>query len=360
MRLALGYVERGAADRALARIQDEEDGGTIRRVLKLHVERPKAALAYLMDGDGAERWLELAPDYEAWALERYVREIFAPWREEDAPRSWINERRNWAVILPKIGDLPLGEVDAFVVADFVDGLVASRGPRKGLPASGNYKRLMREAMRACLTYAYRRKHIPRMPDLGTFRIKGATKTVLEQSDPLTVDEFKRLLDVSPPGLRVLWAVGVGLGLRPAELVKVHWEDVDWEQRLLDVRGSKTEAAKDTIPITPVAYKHLQEWWRACEEPATGVVFRGRRGPYGPQGYRKALNRCAVDAGIERHMTPNLLRHSFATIAWSLGIEEDVARRVLRHTSDEMLKRVYSRPRPADLVSRVEAFALDDE
>ena len=38
---------------------------------------------------------------------------------------------------------------------------------------------------------------------------------------------------------------------------------------------------------------------------------------------------------------------------------DVARRVLRHTDDKMLDRVYCRPRPAELVRAVAAFDLPD-
>jgi integrase len=53
--------------------------------------------------------------------------------------------------------------------------------------------------------------------------------------------------------------------------------------------------------------------------------------------------------------PYLLRHSFATIAWSLGLDIDTARRIMRHTDTKMLDRIYTRPRPKDLVARAAAF-----
>lgn len=328
------------------------------RLLRLHNDRPKAVIEYLCDGGGTDHWLkELGPDYESWALSRYAEEIYAPWRQEDAPRTWRTEAGLWRVIGEKIGELPLAKVTPFAVADLLDELVVTRGKRAGEPASGNYKRLVRAAVQACLMYAYRRQHIQTRPELGVFRIKGVTKPTLEKADPLDIDELRRLLEASSPMHRAMWAVGVGLGLRPAELVNVHWEDIDWGERLIEVRGTKTEAARDTVPLTPIAHSYLRQWWEENERPAEGLVFEGQRGPYGPQGYRKALTRCARAAGIERHLTPNLLRHSFATIAWSLGLERDVARRVLRHTSDDMLRRVYARPRPSELVSRVEAFSL---
>ena len=73
------------------------------------------------------------------------------------------------------------------------------------------------------------------------------------------------------------------------------------------------------------------------------------------GYKHALETAARKAEIEHKVHPYLLRDSFATIAWSLGIEMDVARRILRHADETMLREVYCRPRPADLVAKVAAF-----
>ncbi|MEN0068181.1 MAG: tyrosine-type recombinase/integrase [Myxococcota bacterium] len=356
IKLALAYVDVEAAKRALVRIQIEQDHGSIARVLELHQDRPSAALTFLMD-DGGLELADVDPDYATWSLEAYVEQIYGPWRSNEAPRTWRSERGYWTRIVEQIGDVPVGKVSPFLVADLVDGLMVVRGPRKGESASGNYKRLVRAAIQACLMYAYRRQHIATKPDLGIFRIKGSTRGVKAKVPPLTLDELRGLLEVSDPMHRVMWAVGVGLGLRPAELVQVHWEDVDWDERLLDVRGTKTELSSETIPLTPIAHAHLRDRWEATGRPASGHVFRGRRGPYGPQGYRKALTRCVTAAGITRHVTPNLLRHSFATIAWSLGIKLDVARRVMRHASEAMLKKVYERPPPSHLVDHVKAFAL---
>ena len=75
------------------------------------------------------------------------------------------------------------------------------------------------------------------------------------------------------------------------------------------------------------------------------------------GYKRSLETAAERAAIGHKVTPYLLRDSFATIAWSLGIDKDVARRILRHTDEKMLDEVYCRPRPADLVERVAAFDL---
>jgi integrase len=90
------------------------------------------------------------------------------------------------------------------------------------------------------------------------------------------------------------------------------------------------------------------------------VVRGKESGEGyasRSAYRGSLETAAKKAGITRGVNMYLLRHSFATIEWSLGIDQDVARRIMRHTDEKMLRDVYCRPRPADLAARVAAFDL---
>ena len=114
------------------------------------------------------------------------------------------------------------------------------------------------------------------------------------------------------------------------------------------------------PLTPIAHRELMAWWMRCAQPESGVMFpsdaRGGEGdepkPYTSEtAYRRALKNAAKRAKIGRRVNMYLLRDSFATIAWSLGIDMDVARRILRHADETMLREVYCRPRPADLVAR---------
>ncbi len=215
------------------------------------------------------------------------------------------------------------------------------------------KAIRRNVYAALLGYARRMGHIDYRPEF--FRIRGSTKRTRPQVDPLTLDETIALLDVTEPMRRAMWAVGVGQGLRPAKLVRVQWSDIHWRDRLLAVRGTKTDASAAVIPMTPLAFRELRLWWVAEGQPDEGHAFTWRGKAF--RQFKKALASDAKAAGIERHVTPNLLRHSFATLAWSLGIEMEVARRIMRHTDDTMIRQVYMRPRPVDLVNRVAAFDL---
>lgn len=364
--LSLGFIGEDDAQTALLAMQQEEEltAGTSMygRIFRLHGEDAAMAIRVLLERDVSHFGPEAA-DHGALRLSEYYATVYAPWRSEKKPRTWVTEEGRWRRILPVIGQKRVRDVDAHVVADYIDALRVVRDG-KDLAASGSTRRLHRDAVQALLNYAHRQKHISEHVDLAVFRIEGATKTVLERADPLTLDELQRLMDASTPKHRVMWAVGAGEGLRPSELRRMRWEDVRFETRTLVVRGTKTDEASAEIPLTPLAFRELQAWWMRQGQPVEGAVFTAKvRGKETGEGYtsrsayRTALENAAKKAGIGRGVNMYLLRHSFATIAWSLGIEQDMARRIMRHTDEKMLRDVYCRPRPADLVAKVAAFDL---
>ena len=360
--LGLGRLAEGDAQRALERIQAEADGGTVDRVLALWERDRDACRAYLLDdGDG----LVLPDAVVVWAkkpIRAYFETVFAAARAADRPKSWRTERGLWPAILDSIGSIRLGDLDPRDVAEHLDGLTK----RDGTPVSGNTKRLHRAAVQALVNHAYRARDLDARLDLSDgLRIAGSTKRTREPAEPLDLEELLALLRATArPHHRAMFAVGAGMGLRPSELIRVRWEDIDWEARTLAVRGSKTADASAVVPLTPVAFEEARAWWMRCGQPAAGVAFPARKDgtpypddPRRPSPYRRALATAARNAGIERSVSPYLLRHSFATIAWSVGIEKDVARRIMRHTDDTMLDRVYARPRPRELAERLRAFSF---
>ncbi len=357
--ISLKYVSDAEADRALTAIRAEEAQGTAARVLRLYEDDPASAIRYLIGDPSIEQVFGPdTPNYAIWTLRRYVEEVYGPWRSADRPRTWRTEEGHWRRILPVIGARRLRDIDEFVVADYLDALLIERGARRGQPMAGSTKRLHRAAVQACIKRAYRLRHIERMPDLARFRIEGSTRRAREKPAPLLLAELLALMEASDPLHRCMWAVGAGQGLRPSELTRLRWEDVRWQSRTLFVRGEeehggKTRLSVAEIPLTPLAFRELQRWRTLQGTPTEGLLFTFRSKRI--VNFKTALRTAAAAAGIERNIYPYLLRDSFATIAWSLDILMDAAWRVLRHTDDTMLRKVYCRPRPADLVARVAAF-----
>lgn len=153
--LSLGYVTREEAQRAAERMTLEEALGRAVRIQEWHREDRDAAIRYLLGDPEVEALIAGQPDYERMSLSEYQETVYAPWREEAAPGSWRTEQQRWSQILAVLGKQALRDIDAHVVADYVDSLVMTRGARRGEPLSGNSKRLHRAAVAALLKRAYR-------------------------------------------------------------------------------------------------------------------------------------------------------------------------------------------------------------
>lgn len=357
--ITLGYLSDQDAERALRHIQDEQDSDRIARVFWLKEHDRQMLLEFLVDDPEAERQFgPRAPDFGGLSLRRYLDEVYGPRRALERPKSWKSEERLWKRILEDIGAVKVRDIDVFTVRRHLEGARCQRGSRVGEPLSGASKRLRRQALKGLMAHAFWERHVDQQIDWSLLHGVAGTKPVLEKQDPLNLEELRRLVEVSAPGHAAMWATGVGLGLRPGELIALDWADVLLSRGQVHVRGTKTDEADGVVPLTPVAEEALRRHWVRCGRPSSGVVFPQRNGkPYADSGgYRKALRTAARKAEIGRPVTPYLLRHSFATIAWELGVDKDVARRIMRHTDTTMLDEVYTRPNPEALRRKAAQFA----
>lgn len=252
---------------------------------------------------------------------------YAEWRAKHRPATWKTEKGYWKRINrphPEgIGDVLLGDVDEHLVADYIDNLTIERtrkyeGVEVGDPASGATKRLHKAAITAMLKRAFRLKHIDAKPDLAVFTIEGSTQRARKQEEPLSLAEAVKVLEAAPsPMHAAMFGTGIGTGMRPSELIHVHFEDIDWTARTLHVRGTKTELSDDVIPLTPFAFDALRKWWEERGKPSHGLAFprpksRGHvlgTEPYANgSGFKRSLATAIQGAGITRRLTPYGLRH----------------------------------------------------
>jgi len=137
---------------------------------------------------------------------------------------------------------------------------------------------------------------------------------------LTVEEQKRLL--MQPNLRyptgernyLLMKVMLAIGLRLNEALSLRWKDVDLLSGQVMVRfgkGSKDRAlwfSEDLIELLRHWKKRQIKRVGSCE-----LVFTTLHGTKLFQAYaREMVYRYRRKAGIEKHISPHTLRHSFAT------------------------------------------------
>ncbi len=160
--------------------------------------------------------------------------------------------------------------------------------------------------------------------------------------PLSVDEVGRLLEAPPASHpagrrdRAMLELLYGSGLRISELVGLDVDDVDLEEgsvRVLGKGGKEREVPVGGFGREAVGAYLTNARPSLVTNASRAALFlnaRGRR--LTRQGCAGILARWVRAAGIERHVTPHTLRHSFATHLLEGGADVRVVQELLGHSS----------------------------
>lgn len=161
---------------------------------------------------------------------------------------------------------------------------------------------------------------------------------------LTVQEMRKLLrraafEAEHGGfdrrlMHFLVAVLFSTGLRVSELASVDLRDVVAEEGLIQVRGKGNRERRVYLSGTE-AKRCLAEYLKArrrlvCD--ATRLMVTQEGFPIGPQTIRRRLISLARRAGIERRVTPHMLRHTAATQLVEAGVDIRFVQKLLGHAS----------------------------
>ena len=149
------------------------------------------------------------------------------------------------------------------------------------------------------------------------------------------------------------------GLRISELCGLRVEDVNFNEQIVRVRGKGKK--ERLVPIGEPALKAIQNYWSQLLEPPLGPqpVFRSdtlKAAPLSRLQLSRRLKTYLVVAGLDPHLTPHKLRHSYAThlldagadlrsVQELLGHAHLATTQVYTHVTTERLKRAYDAAHP---------------
>jgi integrase/recombinase XerD len=157
-------------------------------------------------------------------------------------------------------------------------------------------------------------------------------------EPPAVDDPRRVRDHAI--LEVMYASG----LRVSELAGLRLENVNFETAFLRVIGKGNK--ERIVPIGSRALDRLRlyldrvrpQFVRPHTPAALFINNRGR--PFQRPSLWKLVSGCAKRAGIARHVSPHMLRHSFATHLLENGADLRVIQEMLGH-ADISTTQVYT-------------------
>lgn len=159
------------------------------------------------------------------------------------------------------------------------------------------------------------------------------------------------------------------GIRKGELLALHWEDIDFERKIVKVgktlteqRGkgqveseAKTEESRRFIALADFAVEALkkQKLWLAETRLKLGPAW-AEHGLIFPSGHGKPLwhsqaqrvfKRILQKAGLPEDMHFHDLRHNAATILLSMGVDLKIVQEILGHSTIVTTANIYGHVTP---------------
>ncbi len=174
------------------------------------------------------------------------------------------------------------------------------------------------------------------------------------------DEFNTLLSsVQSRDFRELCITALLSGLRLGELLALHWIDLDFTLKVIQVKNSETFTTKSRknriVPMSDELFRLLRERKENIRNESA-FVFHNKKGkPLKEQTISQRFKKYVIDAGINDKLHFHSLRHSFATHLVKKGVPLFAIQKLLGHSTSKTTE-IYSHLLPQQLHREVNILA----
>ena len=228
-----------------------------------------------------------------------------------SPVTITNYRRQLSAVCQILDELKVSQWQQLDIA--IGRNIAAKSRRTGLQAASMALRL--SALRSFCDWMVEQGELPANP-VKTIHAPKGKKRLPKNMD---VDEVSQLLnmDSGDPLVvrdRTMLEVMYGAGLRLSELVGLDMKHLDLNSGEVWVMGKGSKERR--IPMGKTAVNWLKRWleMRELYDPEDGAVFistqSGKR--ISNRNVQKRFEQWGIKQGVNSHINPHKLRHSFAT------------------------------------------------
>ncbi|WP_455209518.1 tyrosine recombinase XerC [Kaarinaea lacus] len=240
---------------------------------------------------------------------------------------------------------------------FMRAFVATKF-RRGLSGRSIQRHIA--TVRSFFSYLVREDIVKANPMVGLTAPKAERKL----PSPLDVDQISRLLSdtgIEKPVLirdLAMLELMYSSGLRLAELISLNIDDIDFSEGTMPVtgKGSKTRV----LPVGKYALESLKHWLAVRDsmcQPSQRALFVSQRGQrISERNVQERFRQWGVRQGIDSHIHPHRLRHSFAShllessgdlraVQELLGHSDISTTQIYTHLDFQHLAQVYDRAHP---------------
>lgn len=286
--------------------------------------------------DAAEHYLSfLRATARSCTVEELVGELLATKQADGASRRYLDDLKSR---LGRFASEFQGQTVATITAAQIDDWL------RALAVAPTTRNNFRRVLVVMFNFAVQRGYAVANPAETTAK----AKVIDGAPGILSVGETARLLETASADVLPYLAIGCFAGLRPAELARLEWENVDFEAGLIEVTAEKSKTARRRfVKIQP----NLAEWLSP---------YAGRKGAAGCPNLRKTVEAARRGAGVAEWPS-NALRHGFAS--YHLAHFQDAAALALEmgHTDSGMIFEHYRqlvKPKDAARYWQIKPAATD--
>lgn len=249
---------------------------------------------------------------------------------------------------PRIAGHRMCDFSPRVTQQFIDAIAAERNAA-GTPLSSGTLRHIKWFGVGVFDHAKLVGAFPDHYENPWFRIKiPKTKAVTQPTRYATLDQVLDMIAILPDTAATVIAVAAFAGLRKSEIQGLKWEDFRNDElhitrsawRTTQIEETKTAASAAPVPVLPQLAKHLEAHREGS--PANEFIFTGPK-----MGRPLDLHNLA-----NRVIRPTLAEEGIAWCGWhgfrrgmgtnlkTLGVDDTVIQRVLRHANVEVTRQSY--------------------
>lgn len=157
------------------------------------------------------------------------------------------------------------------------------------------------------------------------------KFVEKPREPLTEEEVVLLKDACiTPREQAFVNLLLSTGVRISEAANIKWDDIDFDGKTIKVFG---KGSKYRTVMFDSATKLALLRYKLAKLGDSENVFSADKYPYGSvkkRALEMMMNKVAKRARISHHVTPHVLRHTFATQALARGMSIEKLKTLLGH------------------------------
>ena len=260
------------------------------------------------------------PDAGERTVAEAVEELISVWRKKGCSAAYLQVQSSMLGALKKdLGERKVHTIMSLDLEKWIDGH-ADWSPR----TRRNYQR----SLSTLWEFTVRKKYANHNP------LESLDDPILDNAPPgiLTVDQATALLKAAQAkregDMLACIAIGLFAGLRPAEIERLNWSEIDLNSSLIEVTAKKAK----TRQRRHVTISNNLDAWLKEAKTRTGTVTP-------PGKVHEKITPLAESVGI-KPWPHDALRHSFAS--YHLAKHKDAARTALElgHNSQTLLFRNY--------------------